>query len=196
MKMNNDKFNTGKGFRWLFLPFLTAFLFLIGFQTGASCQEKRLDWFRVAKLKPELKVLVLVESERALSLEDLVVLGKRGLVSSDRDPALVLGLRRAVFSTRLTNWMNRLPLPNDMKGKLLDRFILSGIYRTGFRVEEMGYHGPLMIEVTTPRNSFGKQLLFSENLVQPKAPSATYTDLADNRWFRVDYPEVRYAGLF
>jgi hypothetical protein len=80
-----------------------------------------------------------------------------------------------------------------MKGKLLDRFIMSGIYRVGFRVEKEGYLGPLMLEVTTPRESFGKRLLSSENLIRPQAPSKTYTDLAGNRWFRVDYPEVRYG---
>jgi hypothetical protein len=87
--------------------------------------------------------------------------------------------------------MNKIPLPNHMKGKLLDHFILSGIYRIGLRVEKEGYQGPLVIEVTAPRDSFGKRLLSSENIIRPQAPSTTYTDLGGNRWLRADYPEVR-----
>lgn len=193
MKKGTDKLNADRNLRSLFLLALMTLLLLIGFQTEASSQEKTLDWLRVAKLKPELKVLVLIESGRALSLEDLATLGELGLVPSDRDPALFLGLRRAIFSTRLKNWMNRLALPDHMKGKLLDRFIMSGIYRIGFRVEKEGYLGPLVLEVTTPRDSFGKQLLSSENIIRPKAQSETYTDPGGNRWLRVDYPEVRYG---
>lgn len=115
------------------------------------------------------------------------------MVSGDRDPALLLELRRAIFSTRLKSWMNRPVLPDHMKGEMLDRFIMSGIYRIGFRVEKEGYLGPLMLEVTAPRESFGKRLLYSENIIRPQAQSETYTDPAGNRWLRVDYPEVRHG---
>jgi hypothetical protein len=91
----------------------------------------------------------------------------------------------------MKNWMNKVALPHHMKGKLLDRFIVSGIYGIGFRVEKEGYLGPLVLEVTAPRDGFGKRLLSSENIIRPQAPSITYTDLGGNRWFRVDYPEVR-----
>jgi hypothetical protein len=193
MKKGTDKFYVDRSLRQLFLPALMALLFLIGFQTEVVSQEKTFDWSRIAKLKPGLKVLVLVEAERAISLGDLSALGEMGMVHADRDPALLVGLRRAIFSVRLKNWMNRLTLPEQMKGKLLDRFIMSGIYRIGFRIEKQGYVGPLTLEVTTPRESFGKWLLSSENLIRPQAPSKTYTDLAGNQWFRVDYPEVRYG---
>ncbi len=188
-----DKVSTPRSARSVFLLSLMAFLFLIGFHTQVASQEKTLDWSRVARLKPELKVLVSIESEHALSLEDLASLGDLGLVPGDRDPALLLGMRRAIFSTKLKNWMNKRALPGHIKGKLLDRFRMSGIYRIGFRVEKEGYSGPLMIEVTTPRDGLGKQLLFSDHLIQPQTPSRIYTDLAGNRWFRVDYPEVRYG---
>ncbi|OGP90089.1 MAG: hypothetical protein A2156_06710 [Deltaproteobacteria bacterium RBG_16_48_10] len=193
MKKSTDKINIDRNLRSLFLPVLMVLLLLIGFQTKASSQEKTLDWSRLAKIKPELKVLVLIESERALSLEDLATLGELGLVPADRDPALLLGLRQAIFSTRLKRWMNRSPLPDHMKGKLLDRFIMSGIYRIGFRVGKEGYLGPLVLEVTTPRNSFGKRLLYSENIIRPQASNETHTDPAGNRWLRVDYPEVRHG---
>jgi hypothetical protein len=193
MKKGTDKLNGDRNRRSLFFTALMAFLLLIGFQTEVSSQEKPLDWLRVAKLKPELKVLVLIESGRALSLEDLATLRERGLAPSDRDPALFLGLRRAIFSTRLKNWMNRPALPDPMKGKLLDRFIMSGIHRMGFRVEGEGYPGPFVLEVTTPRDSFGKQLLSSENIVRPEVQSKTYTDPGGNRWLRVAYPEVRHG---
>jgi len=51
----------------------------------------------------------------------------------------------------------------------------------------------LMLEVTTPRESFGKRLLSSEYLVRPQVPSKAYTDPAGNQWLRVDYPEVRHG---
>jgi hypothetical protein len=189
-KLNPDR-NPGS----LFLLTLAALLILVAFQTEVDPQEKSLDWSRIAKLKPELKVLVLVESQRAISLEDLVALGELGLVPADRDPALLVGLRRAIFSTKLRKWINGPTLPDPMKGKLLDRFIMSGIYRIGFRVEKEEYLGPLSLEVTTPRDGFGRHLLFSENLTRPRAPSKTYIDLAENRWFRVDYPQVKYGQI-
>jgi hypothetical protein len=189
-KLNPDR-NPGS----LFVLTLAALLVLVAFQTKAASQEKTLDWSRIVKLKPELKVLVLVEGQRAISLEDLVALGELGLVPADRDPALLVGLRRAIFSTRLRKWMNGPTLPDHLKGKLLDRFIMSGIYRIGFRVEKEEYLGPLSLEVTTPRDGFGRHLLFSENLIRPRAPSKTYIDLAENRWFRVDYPQVKYGQI-
>jgi hypothetical protein len=193
MKKGADKFYVDRSLRPLLVPVLMVLFFLIGFQTEAASQEKALDWSRIAKSKAELKVLVLVESERAFSLGDLSALGEMGMIPADRDPALLLGLRRAIFSTRLKNWMNRSPLPDHLRGKLLDRFIMNGIYRVGFRVEKEGYLGSLMLEVTTPRESFGKRLLSSDNLIRPQAPSITYTDLGGHQWFRVDYPEVRYG---
>ena len=193
MKKATDKLNVDRNRHSLFLLTLMALLLLISFQTEASSQGKTLNWSRVAELKPELKVLVLIESERALSLEDLAILGGLGLVSGDRDPALLLGLRRAIFSTRLKRWMNRSPLPDHMKGKLLDRFIMSGIYRIRVRVEREGYLGPLVFEVTTPRESFGRRLLYSENIIRSQASNEPYTDPAGNRWLRVDYPEVRHG---
>jgi hypothetical protein len=193
MKKNKDKFNANRNLSAHFLRALVALLILIAFQTEVASQEKTLDWSRIVKLKPELKVLVLVEGEHAISLEALSALGELGMVPADRDPALLVGLRRAIFSTRLKRWMNRSTLPDHMRGKLLDRFIMSGIYRIGFRIEKEGYLGPLSLEVTTPRDGFGKRLLFSENLIRPQAPTKTYNDLAGNRWFCVDYPEVKYG---
>jgi hypothetical protein len=193
MKRSTDQLNPDRNLCSFFLLVLMGLLLLMGFQTEASSQEKTLDWSRVARLKPELKVLILIESERALSLEDLATLGEFGMVPGDRDPALLLGLRQAIFSTRLKNWMNRPVLPDPIKGKLLDRFIMSGIYRIGFRVEKEGYLGPLVLEVTTPRDSFGKRLLYSENIIRPQASSETHRDLAGNRWLRIDYPEVRHG---
>jgi len=193
MKKGTDQFSVERNLLSLFVPVLMALLFLMGLKIEAACQETSLDWSRIAKSKSELKVLVLVESERAISLKDLSALGEMGMVPADRDSAFLLGVRRAIFSTKLKNWLNKPALPDRMKGRLLDRFIMSGIYRIGFKVEKQGYLGPLMLEVTTPRESFGKRLLSSENLVRPQAPSKAYTDLAGNRWFRVDYPEVKYG---
>jgi hypothetical protein len=193
MKKGTDKIDAGRSLPSLFLPAIMILLLLTGFPTEVVSQEKTIDWSRIAKLKPELKVLVLIEADRAISLEDLVTLGRIGMVPANCDSAHLLGLRRAIFSTRLRDWMNKPILPDHMKGKLLDGFIMSGIYRIGFRVEKEGYCGPLSLEVTTPRDSFGKRLLYSENIIRPQASSETYIDPGENRWLRVDYPEVRHG---
>jgi len=170
------------------------FIFLLIVSSSAvASQEKKLNWHRIAELKPDLKVLILVEGEHPISIKDLAVLAELGMVPADRDPALVVGLRRAIFSTRLRKWMMKPFLPSHLNGKLLERFVMSGIYRLGFRIEEEGYAGPLNLEITAPRNSYGKQLLFSESLIRPQASSRIQTDVAENRWFYVDYPEIKYG---
>ncbi len=193
MRKNTSSSNSGGSSRSLFFLLLMTVLLLPGFKIEASSRGKTLDWLRVVRLKPELKVMVLIESDRALSLDDLTTLGELGLASGDRDPALFLGLRQAIFSTSLRNWINRRSLPDHMKGKLLDRFIMSGIYRTEFRIEKEGYWGPLVLEVTTPRDGFGKRLLYSENIIRPKVSTETYTDSGENRWLRASYPEVKHG---
>jgi hypothetical protein len=177
----------------LLLTRMIFIFFLVVSSSPVASQEKKLNWHRLAELKPDLKVLILVEGERPVSIKDLAVLAELGMVPADRDPALVVGLRRAIFSTKLRKWMVKPSLPSHLNGKLLERFVMSGIYRLGFRIEEEGYAGPLSLEITAPRNSYGKRLLFSENLIRPQASSSIRTDVAENRWFYADYPEVRYG---
>ncbi len=195
MNQGAEKIKADRNRRSFFLLTVIAFLLPVFIQANAPSQANALDWSRIASLKPELKVLVLVESERGLLLQDIATLGELGLVPADRDPALLIGLRKVTFSTKLKNWMNRRGLPHHLKGKLLDRFMMSGIYRLGFKIEKEGYHGPLVLEITTPRDSFGKYLLSSENIIQPQVPSKTYTDTGGNRWLRVDYPELRHGQV-
>jgi hypothetical protein len=143
-------------------------------------------------MKPDLKVLVLVKGDRPISLDDLALLAEFGMIPADRDPGLVLGLRRAVFSARLKNWMTK-SMPADLHGRLLERFTMTGIYRVGFRVEKEGYQGPLSLEMTTPRDGFGKRLIYSENLVRPHAPTTMRMDSMGNRWFSANYSQIRYG---
>jgi hypothetical protein len=143
-------------------------------------------------MKPDLKVLVLVRGDRSISLDDLGLLADLGMVPADRDPGLVLGLRKAVFSAKLKNWLTRM-MPGHLHGELLDRFTMTGIYRLGFRVEKEGYQGPLSLEVTTPRDGFGKRLIYSENLVRPHAPTTMRIDHMGNRWFSANYSQIRYG---
>lgn len=178
-----------------FFSALLILLFSIASQKAVASEGNTLDWTRVADRKPDQKVLVLVEAEVAIGLKDLAALAELGMVPADNDPGRVLGLQRAIFSTRLKKWITRRALPAHLKGRLLDRFILSGIYRTGFRVEKDGYSGPLSLEVTAPREGFGKQLIYSESLVQPRGLDKLRVDLAGNRWFCVDYPEVKYGQV-
>jgi hypothetical protein len=143
-------------------------------------------------MKPDLKVLVFVKGERPISLDDLAQLADFGMVPPDRDPGLVLGLRQAVFSVRLKSWGTR-RMPSHLRGTLLDRFMMNGIYRVGFRVEQKGYQGPLRLEITTPRDGFGKRLIHSENLVRPYAPTLMRIDPSGNRWFSASYSQIHYG---
>jgi hypothetical protein len=136
--------------------------------------------------------LVLVKGERPISLDDLALLAEFGMVPADRDPGLVLGLRQAVFSAKLKNWMTRM-MPGHLHGTLLDRFIMNGIYRVGFRVEKEGYQGPLSLEITGPREGFGKQLIHSEILVRPPISHSLSIDPVGNRWAHVNYSSVHYG---
>jgi hypothetical protein len=171
---------------------LLVFLFLIISQRPVASQPKAINWDRMAQMRPDLKVLVLVRGERPISLDDLALLADFGMIPADRDPGLVLGLRQAVFSARLKNWMTK-SMPADLHGRLLERFTMTGVYRLGFKVEKEGYQGPLSFEMTTPRDGFGKRLLYSENLVRPYAPTTMRFDSVGNRWFSANYSQTLYG---
>ena len=66
------------------------------------------------------------------------------------------------------------------------------MYRVGFRVEQEEYQGPLTLEITGPRDGFGKQLIHSETLVRPHTPYKLHIDTMGNRWVRVNYSKIRY----
>lgn len=134
--------------------------------------------------------MIRVTSPSPISLEDLASLAQVGMIPADRDPGLVLGLRQAIFSVKLKQW-NPKNLPNHLQATLLDRFIMTGVYRVSFKVTQEEYEGPLSLEITMPRDGFGKQLLSSEKMVRPRAPQRIYVDVAGNRWFCVDYPNIR-----
>jgi len=154
-------------------------------------QAPAIDWPRVARIKPNLRTIVLIQSDRALNLEDLAFLENSGCSPADRDAALILGTQKAIFKTTLRQWMERPPLPIHLQGSLLHRFRMSGIYRVGFEVEEKEFSGPLYFEVTAPRSGFGQKLLYSEHLVKPFGESTIRVDSAGNRWLCVNYPEIR-----
>lgn len=160
---------------------------------AAAGQMGAIDWSRAIRLQPELKLLVLVQGDQPISLNDLAVLADAGFVPADRDPGLVVGLRRAVFTTRAKKWRNGVGLPPHLRGRLLSRFYMNGIYRVSFKVEEKGYVGPLSMEITAPRDSFGRKLLHFENVVRPRAASELRVDSAGNRWLCVDFPEVAHG---
>jgi hypothetical protein len=148
-------------------------------------------WAGIAKKKPNLKILVLVEGRHPFSLADLALLSDRGLSPADRDPGLILGKKSAVFKGSLKRWIAAPPLPESLKAEPLKRFRMSGIYRVGFKIEEKGYRGPLNLEVTAPRDGFGQTLLASETVVRPAGTTSLRIDTAGNRWLRMNYPEIR-----
>lgn len=170
---------------------LLAALFVSTACFGGSIDLGEPDWPLIAKLKPNLKVLVLVEGTRSLDLHDLALLADHGLVPSDRDPGAAIGLKRLVFSTSLNHWIANPQMPKGFKGRLLSLFIMSGIYRVGFCVASKGYRGPLTLVVTGPRESFGVKLVYEDHVVRPSCDNSVRIDEAGNRWLEARYPEVK-----
>lgn len=179
---------------WLWIV-LVLFVFQHKEALGASEQEsgkETFDWSVVAERHPGFKVLVLVEAQSELTLNDLAVLADNGLIPADRDPGLVVGLKRAVFSTTSKKWILA-SLPKRLSLKVIQNFVMSGIYRVGFRVEAKDYDGPLKVEVTAPRGDVGKNLVSCNTLVRPRQPFVESSDEAGNQWVTVKYPRVKYG---
>jgi len=149
------------------------------------------DWQMIGRRKPNLKALVLVEGVRPLDLTDLALLADQGLIPSDRDPGAAIGLKRLVFSTTLQKWNSTRQLTEGFKGRLLSRFVMSGIYRVGFVVMAKGYHGPLKFNITAPRESPGFKLISTDHLARPSCENFIRVDEAGNRWLEASYPEVK-----
>ncbi len=169
---------------------LCALLCVFSESTGVA-ESPHPDWVRVARAKPKQKVLVLVTSNKVFTISDLALLADRGFIPADRDPGLVVGLKRSVFSTRISKWDNRASFPGHLRAALLSRFIMTGVYRVSFKVAESRYVGPLRLQVTAPRSGFGRRLLLSDQVVRPKTQTKLRVDGAGNRWLIVDYPEVQ-----
>jgi hypothetical protein len=162
---------------------------LLAFQATALA-DPPMDIAKVASIKPELKVLVLVDADQPISLSDLERLHDQGLIPADRDPGLIIGLRRAVFATTARQWALGLSLPSGLHAKRLRRFVMTGIYRVAFSVEASGYSGPLTLEITGPRDGFGKELVACEHRIRPAVKSIVRVDSAGNRWIVATYPRV------
>jgi hypothetical protein len=162
---------------------------------GWSATGEVLDWSRIVRIKPSLKVLVLLEGERPICLKDLALLVDQGLVPADRDSGLALGLKRLVFATTLQKWAANPSLPSDFKGAILSRFSMTGIYRVGFKVVADKYSGPLKVRVTAPREGFGRQLIHSEHIVRPRCETSVQEDQAGNFWVEATFPEVKHGDF-
>lgn len=152
-----------------------------------------IDWPRVVKIKPKLKVLVLLRGERPIALKDLALLADQGLIPADRDAGLAIGLKRLVCATTLQHWMDNPVLPSGFTGKLLDRFSMTGVYRLGFTVAAEAYTGPLNLRVTMPRESFGRQLIYSEHVERPRCETSVQEDSAGNMWLEAAFPSVKHG---
>ena len=170
-----------------------AFSFFTAAIAGAqpSPSNREPNWPVVARIKPKLKVLIQIQSSRPFTLADLALLADRSLTPADRDAGLVLGLNRAVFKAPLERWTAAKPLPSPFQGKILSSFILNGIYRVSFKVEAQNYKGPLDLEITAPREAFGRNLHSAENVVRPPTAKELRIDEAGNRWLILRYPEIR-----
>jgi hypothetical protein len=182
----------GKGSIPAFVLLLLWILLLVGGSKPA--ESSSLDppnWTRIGHLKPSLKVLVFIGGENPISLEDLVLFADRGFWPADRDPALILGRKKAIFKISLRQWLSAPSLPPGFHAQILERFQLRGIYRVGFKVEEKDYTGPLTLEVTAPRDGFGRILISHDSVVRPCGSVSHRVDSAGNRWTQVNYPEIR-----
>lgn len=179
---SNLKRKIGEGLLRLFaLVCLISFILTL-FQKSGAAQTSVTNWERRARLKPDLRVMIRVTGSKPISLEDLASMARFTMIPADRDPGMVFGLRQAIFSVKLRHW-NPKNLPAHLQATILDRFIMTGVYRVSFKVEQAGYEGPLRLEVTTPRDGFGKKLLSSESMVRPRGSQWFYVDGAGNRWF-------------
>jgi hypothetical protein len=158
-----------------------------------SRAASQIDWEAIAGRRPSLKILVLVKSDRPLSLDDLAILAGKGFVPADRDPESVLGLQRAVFAGRLGKWIWAGPLPSHLSGSILERFAMAGFYRVGFEVEGHEYTGPLELQITAPRDGFGKKLIYSDQVVRPACSQIMTVDSAGNRWLKARLDHVRHG---
>jgi hypothetical protein len=169
----------------------TGFLvFVCLFVTGAffaAHARVSLQWSDVARFNPKLKILLEIKASKPFTISDLAMLADRKLIPADRDPGLVVGLDKAVFTTRISNWMETGPLPEKFSARLLTRFIMSGVYRVNFKIRQQNYHGPLRMEITAPRESFGRKLLRSDYVVRPEGKAVLKTDNSGNRWLFVDF---------
>lgn len=159
---------------------------------GAESVKVLPDWNIIAQKNPTLKTLVVVEAANGLTLRDLAVLADKGMVPADRDPGLIVGMKKAVFSTTAQRWISS-NLPRHISARLAQKFLMSGIYRVSFRVDAKNYDGPLNLEVTAPREDVGKRLISSEVVVRPTRDLFKHEDSAGNRWVSVKIPRVRYG---
>lgn len=177
----------------LFIVALAVCFCLAVTTVPASGTVSQIDWEKIARLRPGLKVLVLVKSDRPLTLEDLAILAGKGFVPADRDPGLVLGRQQAVFAGRLGNWIKARPIPVHLSANVLERFAMTGVYRVGFKVEGHVYTGPLEFQITAPREGFGKKLVYSDHVVRPACSQVMTVDSAGNRWLRARLEHVRHG---
>lgn len=108
-------------------PFLAlaAFLaYLLGSAGEVHGRQADINWERVAGIKPNWKVIVLIQNDRGLTLEDLTLLEQSGFRAADRNAALILARKKAIFKTPLRRWMGRRPWPAHLQASLLPRFYL------------------------------------------------------------------------
>jgi len=191
-----------KSFLRLSVPFTTMLFFGMIFVAGGSqphtsqgpastsLSGRPVDWVDIAARAPSLKILVLVEAENLLTLDDLALLADNKLVPADRDPGLVVGLKAAVFATTAGGWIAA-RLPQHLSGLPLQHFLMTGIYRVSFRIQAEDYDGPLIFQVTAPRDDKGQKLLSSEVVVRPRVSVSSKEDETGNRWVRAEFPRLR-----
>jgi hypothetical protein len=153
----------------------------------------QLEWQTIASRRPGLKVLVLVKNDYPFDYEDLDILAEEGFVPADRHPDQVIGLQQAVFTCRLGNWFKAQPLPEYLSGRLLEHFSMTGTYRVGFEVESKDYTGPLELQITAPRDGFGKKLVYADHEVKPACSQSMSVDAAGNRWLQSRLAQVYYG---
>jgi hypothetical protein len=129
--------------------------------------------------------MVRIQFGQPLSLEILAKLGKLGVFSHHGGPLQVLGRNEGVFFLGAANLPKLLRSPLAVKVNPLTNFRLAGLYRIHFKVVEQGFQGKVSFRISSPREGFGKKLIYLEEQVLPALNLTRQIDSAGNRWINV-----------
>ena len=183
----------------LILLVLTPYFYRVScsehhFQPNAE-SPPAVDFGKVAAQFPHLKTMVRIKFNRPLSLQLLAKLRKFGVLSHHGGPVEVLGEKQGVF------FLRAVMLPSLMSSTLpiqvvpLDQFHMSGLYRIHFKVVDGQFTGRITFRISTPRDGFGKKLIYLEEHLSPEVNLEYEQDDAGNRWAVVSLDVTKKSRL-
>jgi hypothetical protein len=135
---------------------------------------------------PRLKVIVEITFEHLASLQTLQKIDKLGFFSQNFGILGVLGKKQGYFTGRAGNLHNLYKSDLPIKVRPLLQFEMAGIYRVHFKVVDKDYTGTVAFNISSPRDSFGKQLIHLEEQISPPVNYTRRIDTAGNKWIDID----------